>query len=321
MALNRSQYNSIMKIISDRRLEAEHALSDRVNEVISNYPEYSSLASQTASLATAAAKAGILGDDALKNELISQMDAVTNAKKELLIKYGYPEDYLTLHCTCEDCQDTGYIGQQKCHCFDELSSSVICDASSLSGFLEGASFDLLKFDYYEGEDLEHYRSSVSQCKEFVTRFDYDYSNLLFYGTVGTGKSYLTACIAKELINKGHSVIYFSSSELFRTLSDIMFMRGDKGSLEFLRDNIYNCDLLIIDDLGTELTNNATESQFFSLINERSLKQKSVIISTNLSLSELQERYTDRIFSRILSLFSIHGISGPDIRRIKRFENK
>ena len=101
----------------------------------------------------------------------------------------------------------------------------------------------------------------------------------------------------------------------------MFMRGERASLEFLRENIYNCDLLIIDDLGTELTNNATGSQFFSLINERALKKKPVFISTNLSLAELQERYTDRIFSRILSLYSLHGINGPDIRRIKRFQKK
>lgn len=321
MALTNSQYNFIMKIYSERQRESSRNLSEKEKQLIGSCPEYAVLDDELASLGPKIVRAKLSKDEHSAQKLTERMKAIPFEKKEVLIKYGYPVDYLKPVYVCDSCCDTGYIGTQKCHCFEELSSKIICQSSSLSGFLENASFDLINYDYYEGEDREHFKSSVSQCKDFVENFGYDYSNLLFYGTVGTGKSFLSACIAKELVDKGHSVIYFSASELFRSLSDIMFMRGDRASLEFLRDNIYNCDLLIIDDLGTELTNNATGSQFFSLINERALKKKSVIISTNLSLSELQERYTDRIFSRILSLYSIHGINGPDIRRIKRFERK
>ena len=140
--------------------------------------------------------------------------------------------------------------------------------------------------------------------------------------MGTGKSFLSGCVAKELIDSGHPVIYFSASGLFDLLARAKF---DYKSLEDLRgeyEDLFSCDLLIIDDLGTEYTNNLVNSELFSLINERHLKHKATIISTNLSLEDFRNRYSDRIFSRITSNYEICKLTGPDIRMYKkRLENR
>ena len=183
--------------------------------------------------------------------------------------------------------------------------------------LKETNFSNLSYEYYEGEDFIRFENAVKTCKDFIDCFNSDYHNLFFYGTVGTGKSFLSGCIAKELIDQGKSVIYFSSTGLFEKLSALSFDYNAKEDKAELYEDLYSCDLLIIDDLGTELTNNFSSSQFFSCLNERILRKKSFIISTNLSLQELRDRYSDRIFSRITSNFKLCKITGPDIRMYKK----
>jgi DNA replication protein DnaC len=132
-----------------------------------------------------------------------------------------------------------------------------------------------------------------------------------------GKSFLSCCIAKELLDKGYSVLYFSSSQLFDTLKESDFGKDSKENLYTSKEDIYNCDLVVIDDLGTELTNSYISAKLFSLLNERILRGKSTIISTNLSLMELRDLYSDRIFSRISTKYKLCKLSGPDIRIYKK----
>lgn len=155
------------------------------------------------------------------------------------------------------------------------------------------------------------------CHEFVKNFKKDYRNILFYGTVGTGKSFLSGCIARELMDAGFSVIYFGASGFFDLLARFSFDYREKAALQELCEDIYSCDLLIIDDLGTEITNSFAASQLFSCLNERSLRKKSMIISTNLKLEEIRDRYSDRIFSRLTGSFALCRLTGPDIRIIKK----
>ena len=158
---------------------------------------------------------------------------------------------------------------------------------------------------------------METCHNFVNNFNSDYHNLFFYGMVGTGKSFLSGCVAKELLDKGNMVLYFSSISLFETLSKISFDFKAKEEFNHLMEDLYHCDLLIIDDLGTELTNAFVSSQLFSILNERHIRKKATVISSNLSLEELRERYSDRVFSRITSYFEICKITGPDIRMYKK----
>lgn len=317
MALTNSQYNTIMKNYEEKQLKSRHALEERQAYVNKNIPGYEKLSAQISSLSVESAMRLLEGDDSALAELKETLASLRHKKEKLLSEAGLPSDYLTPRYVCPDCKDTGYIGNQKCHCFKQQIISLLYQQSNIKDMLNENNFSTLSYDFYEGEDLLHFENAVKTCKDFIDCFNSDYHNLFFYGTVGTGKSFLSGCVAKELIDAGHSVIYFSSSGLFEKLSEISFNYNTKENKADLYEDLYSCDLLIIDDLGTELTNHFSSSQFFSCLNERILRKKSIIISTNLSLQELRDRYSDRIFSRITSNFKLCKITGPDIRMYKK----
>ena len=317
MALTNSQYNTIMKEYEEMQLAARYALDDRINYVNRLIPEYQEISSQISSLSLQQAAKLLDGDDSALHDLKASIRQLRKKKKQLLLDAGLPLDYLEPEYECFDCKDTGYIGVEKCHCFKQRTISLLYQQSYISDMLKENNFSTLSYDFYEGEDLLHFQNTVKTCKDFIDCFNSDYHNLFFYGTVGTGKSFLSGCIAKELMDSGHSVVYFSSAGLFEKLSRLSFDYASKDELADLYEDLFSCDLLIIDDLGTELINNFSASQFFSCLNERILRKKSIIISTNLSLQELRDRYSDRIFSRITSNFKLCKITGPDIRMYKK----
>ena len=317
MALTNSQYNKIMKTYEEKQLSSRRALDERQEFVNQTIPEYQELSSQISSLSVAHASRLLDGDVYAMTELKKHIAELRDRKKHLLLNAGLPADYLELKHICPDCKDSGYIGNEKCHCFKQQIISLLYQQSNIQEMLCENNFQSLSYDFYEGEDLLRFKNAVKTCKDFIDCFNSGYHNLFFYGTVGTGKSFLSGCVAKELMDLGHSVIYFSSTGLFEKLSQMSFDYNAKGDLADLYEDLYSCDLLIIDDLGTELTTNFSSSQFFSCLNERILRKKSIIISTNLSLQELRDRYSDRIFSRITSNFKLCKITGPDIRMYKK----
>lgn len=317
MALTNSQYNTIMKTYEEKQLQSRHNLEERQAYVNRMIPAFEELSSKISSLSVESAMKLLEGDDSALAELKEALASLRAKKSALLSEAGLPFDYLEPQYVCNDCKDTGYIGNQKCHCFKQQIISLLYQQSNIKDMLDENNFSTLSYDFYEGEDLLHFENAVKTCKDFIDCFNSDYHNLFFYGTVGTGKSFLSGCVAKELIDAGHSVIYFSSAGLFEKLSEISFNYNTKESKADLYEDLYSCDLLIIDDLGTELTNHFSSSQFFSCLNERILRKKSIIISTNLSLQELRDRYSDRIFSRITSNFKLCKITGPDIRMYKK----
>ncbi len=219
--------------------------------------------------------------------------------------------------TCSYCKDTGFIEGEKCHCFKQAMLDMLYEQSNIREVLLNESFEDVSLEYQHGEDLTRLQNAVLKSKNFVENFELDYQNLLFYGTVGTGKSFLSNCIANALIEKGHSVIYFSAGDLFAKISEYAFRKNGRDSGMNPYDDIYNCDLLVLDDLGTELTNSFVVSQLFTCLNERHLRRKSTVISTNLPMEDLRDRYSDRIFSRIISNYDVCKLSGQDVRIYKK----
>ena len=138
---------------------------------------------------------------------------------------------------------------------------------------------------------------------------------MFCGTVGTGKSFLSCCIASELLASYHSVVYMSANTLFDTLAKAQFSRDKASEAVDVKDRIYDCDLFIMDDLGSEMTNSFVGTELFTILNERYNSRKSTIISTNLELVDLRDRYSDRIFSRITGSYEILKLCGPDLRNV------
>lgn len=317
MSLSNSQYDSIIHTYEQKQNRNRYRQEKRRIYVYEHVNGYRELEESVSSICVEQGKKLLEGDESALMELRQLLKSLSEEKTGLLLSSGLPADYLEPLYDCPDCQDTGYRDGKKCHCFKQAEISLLYEQSNISKLLEKENFSTLSYKYYQGEDLTRFQNAVEACKKFTENFDFDYQNLFFYGTVGTGKSFLSGCIAKELIENGDSVIYFSAVRLFETLSQISFDYKNKDELHNMYDDLYRCDLLIIDDLGTELTNNFTTAQLFSCLNERHMRRKPTIISTNLSLEELRNRYSDRIFSRITSNYQIYKLSGPDIRIYKK----
>lgn len=322
MALSNMQYETILRGYEQVR-DANRALTEaRREEVYDTVPGYRELADSVSTLSVACARRMLDGDEGALDRLHGELAEISSRQKRLLAEYGFSQDYLELVYGCPCCQDTGYITgpdglKKKCSCFRQQEINLLYAQSNIQDMIARENFASLSYEYFQGEDLRRFEAAVQISRNFIENFHQDYQNLFFYGTVGTGKSFLSGCIAGELLERGHSVIYFSAAGLFETLARYSFDAKSKDILYDLCEDLYGCDLLIIDDLGTETTNSFITSQLFSCLNERYLRSKATLISTNLNLEELRDRYSDRIFSRITSSFTLCKLTGRDIRILKK----
>lgn len=332
MSLKNVQYNMILRRYDELQLYNKYLLEQRQKEIYKKIPAMLTLEHEMASLAVQKAKSILLSD----NEKEADLSALRNTsaslklqKEALLEAHGYPLDYLQPTYHCVDCKDTGYLnGHEKCHCFKQAIVDLLYTQSNIKNAIERENFSTFSFSYYDKDDIddtlgisayENISHVVMECQDFIEHFDRCAQNLLFYGNAGVGKTFLSNCIAKELLDTAHTVIYLTSFELFDILEKNKFSKlQDNYEIEEQFDGILHCDLLIIDDLGTELSNSFTNSQLYLCINERLLNQKSTIISTNLSLDDLSNQYSERFFSRIASQYTLLRIFGGDIRLKKAF---
>ena len=259
-----------------------------------------------------------------KEELRNLKDhirAIGEEKKDLLVRNGFPADYLEMQYTCPDCQDTGFIGGEKCHCFKKMQMQFIYQQSHLGRIVRTQNFDhfdLTRFDDRElidgagGKTNRQYMAEVRNLLlDWTQNFDERHGNVILMGNPGTGKTFLINCVAKALMDSYHSVIYFTSTDLFDSFSRAL--RHDVEEQEETEDAILNCDLLVIDDLGTEMNNSYTTSRLFYVLNQRMVLHKSVMISTNLNFRAMQDRYSDRIVSRIMAEYDYIPLYGVDQR--------
>lgn len=324
MGLKASQYQAIMRDYEQRQLQNRDALMRRYDAVYEAIPEYRTLESSISHLSVQHGKELLFGNETALTTLKEELAALRKQKTMLLRSHGFPEDYLELQYQCIDCKDTGYIDNKKCHCFKKAIIALLYEQSNLKEILDLENFQTFRIDYYSDSFIDKTGRSSKQiildalkvCQQFVANFSTTPSNLFLYGDVGIGKTFLTNCIAKELMDRECSVLYFSSSKLFSIFAKNAFDKSDIDA-QNMYEYIFDCDLLIIDDLGTELTNAFVTSQFFTCINERLLTRKSTIISTNLSLDTLADLYTERAFSRITSNYTMLKLIGDDIRIKKK----
>lgn len=321
MSLTNEQYSAIRRKYDERIVFHQRELEARKEEIYSKIPEYEALEKKIIEISMERGKSLLSknSSDFSNDEYHKKILDIKLEKNRLLEANGYPKDYLELQYDCINCKDTGYVDGQKCFCFAKYQIDTIYNFSQMTDLIRTDNFETLSRNYYEGDALARFDDAVETCKNFVRNFNSDYHNLLFYGTVGTGKTFLSSCVANELLKKGNSIIYVSAVQLFQTISNHIFS-NDKEIFMQISDALLTCDLLIIDDLGTESTNDFTRSRLFDLVNERCLRRKSLIISTNLSLEDIRTRYSDRVFSRIYSNFErIHLYGTKDIRIQKRLE--
>lgn len=322
MGLTVSQYDSLMREYDRTRLMHKRQLDDKFNEIYNKIPRIKEINDSISSISVQGAKKMLLDGTGTLEDIKSQIEALSQEKASLLRQYGYSEDYLSMEYTCSKCKDTGYIGQNKCSCLKNSIIEILYQKSSIKDVLTKENFSTFSFSHYDNATkdpitgmtaLENIHDVVKTCREYIDNFKTDYKSLYLYGPTGVGKTFLTNCIAKELIEDSSSVIYVSAIRLFEILANSTFKKNGSDDGKDLADNILDCDLLIIDDLGTEMVNSFTASALFNCINERHLRRKSVIISTNLSLAELRSTYSERVFSRITSNYTLLKIYGDDLR--------
>lgn len=261
------------------------------------------------------------GDVMAEMEKIKQDNQALQQERKLLVATHFPANFLDDTPVCSHCGGSGYIGSTMCSCLMALCREE--QRKELRQLTTGIErFENFRLDYYSGKVDPAYGASprsimtltFNRCKDYAVTFAEGIGNLLFVGNTGLGKTFLSACIANVVTDKGYWVAYESAPQLFSKLEKNRFNPDDESRAEVER--FYNCDLLIVDDLGTEFTNGFVTAALYSLLNDRLLAGKSMIISTNLAVSELGKRYSPQIASRLLGEFKGMTFVGEDIRVLK-----
>ncbi len=325
MPLQNFQYETIIRQYNQKQNRNQRLREEHRQEAFLRVPRLRSIEEEIASISAQTARRMLLEKSGSANtsDLKKSIALLLEERQKLLNEQGYPSDYLDMPYDCHLCQDTGFHDGEKCICFKKAEIELLYTESHLQEILQKENFQHFSFDYYSDTMMDEKtgRSARATAQiaydtafHFVQQFDDSYENLFLMGATGVGKSFLSHCIAHELLKTSHYVLYFSAFDLFELLANQTFQHKDEGLNTEL---IYDCDLLIIDDLGTEMNNSFVSSQLFLFVNERIMRRKSTIISTNLSLHELQDIYSERVFSRIASSYQIVKLFGTDIRIQKK----
>lgn len=336
MAYSKEIYEKALAEIKKRRNDAEYEASQHKQELTEKYPEFAFIESELA-------KTGreILGVFALPKEqadkklqAIRKKNAeIRNSRTELLKSMGLPEDYLDMNYTCKKCEDRGFIeerndekgvsyGTKYCTCHLELLKKLASEKMSKSTPLELSSFEDFNLDYYSKKEVDgespykEMQRVYKSCISYAENFDLDSQSLYFFGRTGLGKTHLSLAIANEAIKKGYNVIYGSVIGFLNKMEREKFGRAETFETE---DILIDADLLILDDLGAEFQTAFTTSAIYNLINSRNARGVPTIISSNLSIKELKERYPESVASRIIGNFATVEFIGSDIRQLQSQE--
>jgi DNA replication protein DnaC len=310
----------ISKIYSRIREYEDSALKKRKLEISEKIPEVSNIERKIAKFCIDLSVLSFKDVDNREQYLKDLREKITDLrvkKSELLVSNGYPIDYVSRNYKCTKCKDTGYIGSKQCTCYRQKLVKLYYKNSHLDIILKNNNFEHFNINYYSssrtGEEPKSPRRNIEEkiipdVMDYIKNFSSVNTNLLFYGNSGTGKTFLSNCIAKDLLDKGFLVIYRTADDLIHDLKQIKFENNST-----LEDLLLNCDLLILDDLGTEQITDFSSSEFFNFLNKKLLMNKKMLISSNYSLEKLSKTYSERITSRLFGNFKLFKFYGEDIR--------
>ncbi|MEG0307891.1 MAG: ATP-binding protein [Clostridium sp.] len=321
--MTNAHHLQLIKIYDEIQSKQKQALDNRKSEVKERIPEIDAIEKKIGNFCIKLSLSAFQDIPNRDEHLQTLRKTITNLrvkKSELLVSNGYPIDYLDIHYSCNKCKDTGFIGVSQCSCYKQKLNNLYYKNSDLYAVSSEHNFTNFNMEFYtdknNGPEKYSPRSNMKKilnCSlKFITNFDSTYENLLFYGNSGTGKTFLSHCIAKDLIDNGYFVVYKTAEELIKNLRDVRF--NNNSTLE---SHLINCDLLIIDDLGTEISSEFSKSELFNLLNTKLLRNKKMLVSTNYSLDELSSIYSERITSRLFGNFTLCKFYGSDIRLQKK----
>lgn len=298
---------------------AEHYL--RQEKIYSRIPEIeridTRLRTQMAELVGLTLRGGAELNAAIK-ALEDESLALQKKKAELLVERGYEMDYLDDIFSCKTCRDTGYFGGKMCSCLKALYNAEV--TRELGTLLKNSDECFEKFDLsLYGDARESMEIVYNTCREYANSFSERSMNLMFQGGTGLGKTFLSACIARVVAGNGHSVCYDTASSALEAFETKKFSRdaqtAENAAVKVER--MLDCELMILDDLGTEMPTPMSVSALYTLINTRLVNGRKTVISTNLTDAELSKRYNPQICSRLEGEFTKLPFFGSDIRLTKK----
>jgi DNA replication protein DnaC len=328
----KTAFAEVMSLFRADRQQAEREADERRLAVYNSVPRIREIDTRLTAIGVSLAVHALAGDTAALGLARAEMDALNEEKKALFKANNIPDGFTDIAYKCTICNDSGLVEgedgySERCTCLKRRLIEKYYDLSNLKPVLREENFNNFVLDYYSTEVNRNEGISPQQnmqtvyrtAARFVEQFGRTYQNLLLYGNTGLGKTFLCNCIAKDLLDAGHIVLYITAPRLFKLIEDARFKRdGDSDESDDMIESATEVDLLIIDDLGAEFSTVITSSALFDIFNQRRLARKATVISTNLTMPELNEQYSDRIVSRILGDFNSLKFFGDDIRVKKKY---
>ena len=315
-----SAYVLASKELEELRNENRQILEYRKRETAQVAPRLPEIDTELMKWGTALLKT-VLNKGASFEEVKQKIQSLQAEKIDILEKNGFPSDYLDDIVSCKKCSDTGFVMGHRCDCLKTLIAKHIGANANLSEYMKNQTFE--NFDFSLFEDVEKdgkvipvvkiMQKAVHICMDFAENFKRDKGNIILSGNAEKKKTYLSSCVANHALEKGNTVYYTSAYKLFDTLEAIKFGKETGDDAQDIAKYIYEVDLLIIDDLGTEFTTQFTSAAFFDILNSRLVSGKSTLISTNLDLEGINNLYSQRVTSRIMGDYKAITLYGNDVR--------
>ncbi len=321
MGYNKNNFKRIREEYATKHLIAERAAEEKRRELHRALPEVARIDTMLAKTGLSLMGAALADKDTQERrmaELREENRRLNQERDRLLIAAGYPANYSDIQYECPACSDSGYVGIRMCECMKKALTLAGFESSGIGRLIERQTFDNFSLDYYRDNEkvLAQMKQNLQNAKDFAENFDPNTSpSLLMLGRTGLGKTHISSAIARRIIERGFDVCYVTSVDLFADFETEQF--GNRIPRGELTEKYFECDLLIVDDLGTELTNQFTVSCLYNLINVRINRRRPMIINTNLDNKDFMQTYHERITSRLLGEFSPMLFLGRDVRSQKK----
>lgn len=322
MAYAKEIYLKAQRILEQRRDRAIMEADLRSEKIKKELPEVAEIQRQLSAIGLEISQLFFFKGDVEQKvaELRAQSRALAEKRGAILTAHGYSENALKPEFICEACEDKGFIGGRMCACHVQLLKNLMHEEVSRYAPLDRCTFDNFSLDYYSDEPMENgviprvrAEKILEASRRYAQNFTRSSNNLLFLGATGLGKTHLSLAIANVVINRGYSVCYGTSQNICEDLRAEMFGRD---AADYTKAAVLDCDLLILDDLGTEIDNQYNTATIYNIINSRILAGRPTVISTNYEFAELLDKYDQRITSRLTGEYKSSTIFGTDIRNRK-----
>lgn len=327
MATRTQIYKEVLREYDALRTQKAAELRERRERLYTKLPRLEEIEQELALLGASTAKLVLLQPEARETalaELKEKQKALQAERAELMAKNCLSSSLLKLEYACETCKDTGYVENEQCACMKHKLMDRLYDQSNVRDVVRLENFDTFDLRLFSEKVMqaegispkENAQKNLRTAMAFAE--DFTGGNLLLTGDSGTGKTFLCNCIAKDVLEQGKTVLYLTAAQLFRRLEEMRFHRDEEEETLDWDAELLEADLLIIDDLGTEFATMFTASELFRIINDRKLRKRPVVISTNLDYKALMDQYSDRVMSRLIGEYTTLKFFGDDIRMMKKY---